>query len=261
MSARATQIDPEVRKILYGVEWTHNIAKLTSGQLERALYVKVNKVLESLGGKWDKKAKGHIFANGSADDLEMVINQGFYVVGGEKKELQQFFTPNALADEVVGLLEADPSHSFLEPSAGDGALLRALERRFPDKSLQLNVTAVELSNKLCAGLRAGYPAVSIVEGDFLGWEPDRLFDRILMNPPFTKQRDLRHVKRAFSMLAPHGRLVAITAPGWLFRTDKRSVEFNQLVEDHGMFTPVAPGTFKEAGTNIATEIVILRGVG
>ena len=45
------------------------------------------------------------------------------------------------------------------------------------------------------------------------------FDRVVMNPPFCRGRDLDHVRHALRFVAPGGRLVAIMSAGVAFRED------------------------------------------
>jgi hypothetical protein len=42
-------------------------------QLERKLYESVNKALVALGGKWNKKAKAHLFDHNPTDDIEAAL--------------------------------------------------------------------------------------------------------------------------------------------------------------------------------------------
>ena len=256
MSTRVIKIDPDVQKVLSGVEWNGDLATITSGQLERKLYEKVNKVLTSLGGKWNRQLKGHTFPlTASQNDLEDLIEQGFYVAGGAKNVLQQFFTPDTLADEVVQRLEPiTTKQAFLEPSVGNGALVRALERRL-GSAKDLDLTTVELSSSLIPALTD----YNVVNTDFITWGPGpKFFDRIPMNPPFSGQQDIDHVLRAYSFLAPGGKLVSIMSPGWTFRTNKKSLAFKSFVREHGTWDEVPEGTFKESGTNIRTVIVTLE---
>ena len=63
-----------------------NILYLPDRQLERADYMAVNKVLEELGGKWNRKSKGHIFDHCPEDEIETVILTG--EITDKKKEFQ-----------------------------------------------------------------------------------------------------------------------------------------------------------------------------
>ena len=50
-----------------------NLLYLPSVQLDRKTYTEVNKVLENMGGKWNQKAKAHVFAKDD-DVAEMLEN-------------------------------------------------------------------------------------------------------------------------------------------------------------------------------------------
>lgn len=93
----------------------------------------------------------------------------------------------------------------LEPSAGRGDIADRLKER------ARKVIVVEPHPMLAALLRSkGHdPRVC----SFEQFEPDEAFDKILMNPPFAQGLDMLHVRRAFSMLAPNGTLVALMNAG------------------------------------------------
>jgi 16S rRNA G1207 methylase RsmC len=84
-----------------------------------------------------------------------------------------------------------------------------------------------------------------------------LYDRILMNPPFSKQQDIDHVLHAWKFLKPGGRLVAIMSGGTDYRTNKKAVAFQNLVAEHGHIEPLPEGSFEESGTGVNTVLVVL----
>ena len=53
-----------------------NVLFLPEGQLDRAVYNDVNKVLTALGGKWNRKEKGHVFDYDPEEALETAIMTG-----------------------------------------------------------------------------------------------------------------------------------------------------------------------------------------
>lgn len=157
---------------------------------------------------------------------------------------QLFPTPPELAARVVELADISPGHRVLEPSAGTGNLMKAIGPA-PDK------VAVEIDPDLvrvlaCGGAGSGS---HIIEGDFLecGEELGR-FDRVVMNPPFTRGSDVRHITHARGFLKPGGRLVALCANGPRQRA--------KLMPEASQWIDLPPGSFKSEGTNVAAAIVI-----
>ncbi|MDQ0672919.1 putative RNA methylase [Pseudarthrobacter siccitolerans] len=224
---------------------------LPQGQLTRQLYVEINKILETIGGKWDRKSGSHIFSSDPEAALEQALDSG-RLAGGvvDEKKLYQFYeTPQGLAQRVVEEAAIEPGMSVLEPSAGRGALLEPLDQSAVD------LTCVEIDSKHSTYLSES--GISCINQDFVNWMPDRTYDRIIMNPPFTRQQDVDHVSKAFQLLKPAGRLVAITSPGWQFRDNRKSTAFRELVDKHGWYEDIPEGTFKTSGTMIRTVLVVL----
>lgn len=248
-----TQIDASVLEILSTGAVEGNVFKLTCGQLDRKQYEAVNKVLDILGGKWNRRAGGHVFElTDAAEAIDQAILTG--EVGG-KNPLEFFETPLGLARQMVDLAEMDDSMAILEPSAGNGAIIDAIP-----EAMWGMVTAVELDARRWAYLENRYPCACI-NADFLAWEPSRPFDCILMNPPFSKGQDVAHVARACSLLAPGGRLVAIMSSGITFRQERRYQEFRALLDKRASWIiPNPEGSFKQSGTGVNTVTVVIDGV-
>ena len=157
---------------------------------------------------------------------------------------QLFPTPPQLAERMVELADIRPGHSVLEPSAGTGNLLAAMPNVRPNGT----VTAVEINQALAEALRE--TADNTRCADFLECNGDLgTFDRILMNPPFERGADIRHIKHALQMLKPGGRLVAICANG------PRQREALQSLATQWHDLPA--GTFKEAGTGVNTALIVV----
>ena len=102
---------------------------------------------------------------------------------------------------------------ILEPSAGTGNLAKPLA-----ETGNL-VDCVEYQPELANELRRRdlYNAVHCF--DFLAWQPDpeNLYDKVVMNPPFDRERDIDHVMHALKFLKPDGKLVAVMSAGTCFR--------------------------------------------
>src|SRR5258706_472769 len=89
-------------------------------QLARPLYLEVNKILEAIGGAWNRCARAHVFTVDPSDALEQIVVDGAFV--DVKKELNFFETPARLARDLVALAAISPGHRVLEPSAGRGRI-------------------------------------------------------------------------------------------------------------------------------------------
>jgi adenine-specific DNA methylase len=99
----------------------------------------------------------------------------------EIKRRGGYYTPEALA-AVLAEWVAPAGPRLLEPSCGDGAILRLL----PGGA---DVTAVELVPEEAAAARRAAPRATVLDGDFFDWfGPDRAgrFDGVAGNPPFIR---------------------------------------------------------------------------
>lgn len=222
-----------------------NRVTLPEGQLDRATYVDVNKVLTALGGKWNRSVGAHVFPEPVEGKLAAALGAGRTVV----QNFGYFPTPPALVDRLLELAEVQPSHTVLEPSAGRGAIA--------DRIACEHLILVEIQPANCAALRAAghHP----VEGDFLTVSLPAPFDRVVMNPPFERGQDIEHVTHAFSLLADGGRLVAVMSSGAMQRSDRKAAAFQTLFADaNGYYEQNPAGSFKESGTNVNTITVVLE---
>jgi methylase of polypeptide subunit release factors len=155
-----------------------------------------------------------------------------------------FPTPPALAERVVELAEISGRMTVLEPSAGTGNLIRAVLAAAPDARL----TAVEIEWNLAFHLQGQFGTVDVRNEDFLKANPGK-FDRIVMNPPFQRGTDVKHVRHAATMLAPGGRLVSIVAAGpW---------QRKQLGPIATQWIDLPAGSFRSEGTNVAAAIAVI----
>lgn len=223
-----------------------NIVYLPLGQLDRKTYMAVNKCLEAIGGKWNRKEKGHIFKDYPVDIFENLLLTG--EVEDIKKEFQFFETPKELAKQMIEMAELKEGDDILEPSAGQGAI--ADEIKIGD--LFVN----ELNKKNYKVLLEKYKQAT--NYDFMESRLG-LFDKIIMNPPFSKQQDVDHILRAFDHLKTSGIFVSIVSESPFFRENKKSVKFRKFLEDNNAELIKNPeGTFKESGTMVNTRIIKIK---
>lgn len=237
---------PEVDDVLRRSTITGNQLVLPSGQLDRKLYESVNKVLVNAGGKWSRSAKAHIFSGDPLTKLGLVLETGVSV--DEKKKFQAFFTPEPLARRVAEMADV-AGCSVLEPSCGEGSLADACICEGA-----ASVHCIDINPEFAA--KVSEQGFDVVVADFLTIPaPDtdeKKFDRVVMNPPFTKKQDIKHVKHALGFLKPDGVLVSVILP-------HRDETLAELFSDYVWIVEDVPaGTFKESGTSIATRILTIR---
>ncbi len=241
------RVDDAVLEVLSRADTNGNALTLI-GQLDRAMYTKVNKVLEAAGGKWDRKAKAHLFDKEARERVDEIILTGEVEV--PKDEFNYFPSPSAVVSRLVEL--ADPSGLLvLEPSAGQGAIACACV----DAGAAVDCIELMEENHQ-ALLRAGL--MKVTTADFLSVTPEPKYDRVVMNPPFAKQQDIKHVLHALKFLKPDGLLVSVMASSVTFRDNKLTQDFRDLIRERGGDIEALPeAAFKASGTMVRTVIVTI----
>lgn len=161
---------------------------------------------------------------------------------------QLFPTPKEIAERMIEEAQIEPGMCVLEPSAGTGNLVRAIV-----DTVDTEVLAYEINQGLCSHLVQTFPSWKLQvrckdfleETDFMGQYP-----RVVMNPPFEKGADIKHIRHAMKFLAPGGRLVALCAAG------SRQREFAS--EIGATFDVLPAGSFKEQGTNVNVAMIVAQ---
>ncbi len=161
-----------------------------------------------------------------------------------------FQTPESLATRVVSLLSDGRSLGrTLEPSAGLGRLYRAVRAVDTD----CPVTLVDNSPECCRELYIATETdqnVTLFQADFLSCDRLGMFDSIVMNPPFKMGTDCKHILRALTLLNPGGRLVSLCAAG-----PRQREKLGRIASE---WIDLPSGSFREAGTNVESAIVIFN---
>ena len=188
----------------------------------------------------------------------------------EQLRYQQFSTPLPLAYAALQAAAIRPGDVVLEPSAGTGMLAVMAQCALGTqaaRSLHLNEIAATR-----AGLLSGlFPGVSITRHN-----AETIRDRmpelrptvVLMNPPFSASpgvdrvrhdADLRHIRSAFSMLPPGGRLVAISSSHCVPGDAAWQDAFSSLDPPaHVAFTaPIDGRVYARRGTTFDTRLTVL----
>jgi len=253
------QIDESVWYVLRNAWCDGNVLKLPPEQLDRTVYEGVNEVVTRLGGKWKGgKTKGHVFAfYAPAPLLASVQATG---IMPPKNPTAFFPTPASLVDDMIRAADIhDWSEArYCEPNGGTGAIADAIRAAAPNATLDvceiLDLNRAVLESK-------GY---AITAEDFLAWNPSRVYDAIIMNPPFAAKDDatawLTHLLHAWSLLKCGGKLVCI-APSSLRFNDSAAIRAaRDLILQHGGMGALPAGTFKVSGTMAATEFITMHNV-
>lgn len=242
------KISQDVMQVLDRAEVSGNKLVLT-GTLDRKLYQDVNKVLEAIGGKWNRGAKAHLFEMPVADVLEPIMETGEY--SRTKQDFGQFDSPDDVVARVIQLAQIEPGMLVLEPSAGIGNIAYAAE------AAGGKVTAIEIDAARCAKL-TGRANLSAHQHDFLQQNTTPHFDRVVMNPPFAKQADIDHVLHAFKCLKANGLLVSVMSASVMFRDNAKTKVFRAFVEERGgSFERLPDASFAQSGTAVHTCIVTI----
>ena len=188
----------------------------------------------------------------------------------EQLKYQQFSTPLPLAYAALQAAMVRPGDVVLEPSAGTGMLAVMAQLALGNGAagaLHLNEIAA-----VRAGLLAGlFPGCTVT-----GHNAESIRDRlpalrptvVLMNPPFSASPgverirhhvDLHHIRSAFSMLPPGGRLVAISSAHCVPGDAAWEDAFSSLDPPaHAVFTaPIDGRAYARRGTTFDTRLTVL----
>lgn len=255
------EISNAVKNILEQGRAESNLYYLPQIQLDRTEYVEINKILELLGGKWNRTKRAHIFS----DEKQVQSILGSLEKGEviDKKKTYQFFeTPKEIAEQMVKLADikyqdynnedisndvATLFQDVIEPSAGHGAICDEIDQQ------RCLFRCTEIDPEKAKVLEEkGYPVACM---DFL--TSDEKADRFIMNPPFTRGQDADHVLHAYKLLRKGGRLVSVMSASVEFNQQKKYAKIRALIEEKGEIIKLPPNSFKESGTNVNCVLIKL----
>ncbi len=127
------------------------------------------------------------------------------------KDLDQYFTSAALAKKLVSWAELSRGQRVLEPSAGDGALVRAMP-------LNVRITAYDIDPEMTARLcLIEHPTLDVRQGDFTKVSLVQPYDVAIMNPPYGEGADGIHVNHALKLAT---RVIALVRANFEFGTGR-----------------------------------------
>ncbi len=236
-------------EILLQSEISDKILFLPNIQLDRKLYQEVARALELIGGKWNSKKKGFVFSQDPTELIASLTADNSNMV----KKFQYFPTPKPIAQKLVALAEISDSHSVLEPSAGQGAIIEAIQSIFSG-----NIDCYELM-EINRKFLAKIEKVSIIGNDFLLHDTGKKYDRVVANPPFSKNQDIDHIMKMWEALNDGGRIVTMASRHWQISSNKKETAFREFLDSvNAEIIEVPAGSFSESGTEISTVILTLN---
>ena len=241
-----------VEEILKHCTLENNILKLPQVQFSKKSYAEAKKWIEEAGGSWQGgKVQGFTFPF-NPKRVFSVLKEGKRC--NLQQDYQFFETPADVADWLVmlagGIHEDD---TVLEPSAGRGALIKAIHRACPS----VMVECYELMPENREFLHT-LNNVILLDEDFTK-DSVGSYTKIIANPPFSGNQDIEHVRLMYDRLEEGGTLAAITSQHWKFASEKKCIDFrNWLKEVHGEVFEISAGEFKESGTSISAMAVVIK---
>jgi hypothetical protein len=165
-----------------------------------------------------------------------------------------FPTPASVIDRMLLLADIRPEMRVLEPSAGRGDLADAIRKAVPEACVEV----IEIASQLRSILeRKGYKLVGC---DFLEFTEGG-YDRVIQNPPFEHFQDIDHVRQAFKVLRPGGRLVSVMCESSFFRSDAKASEFRCWLEQVGGVSEKLPANAfldSDKPTGVNTRLVVIN---
>lgn len=260
-----------------------NIVYLPTEQMSN--YAEVKKVLQNAGAKY--KRNTFVFPKGTS--AKAVVNP---LINGKyrniKKEFQFFQTPKELAEKLVELAEIKRGALVLEPSAGRGAIIEAIQEKHSVAVEDVHIDYYELMPENVKHLEDTNPA-NFIGYDFLSKQenpkPHKKYHNIVANPPFNKNQATTHIQQMYEHLHSGGILVSIADIGWMYATIGKGRSFRHWLDSAGIKSDaewhqfcnightgefersngddiyieiLGAGEFKQSGTNVRTCIIKIK---
>ncbi|MGS2811536.1 hypothetical protein [Nocardia sp. MW-W600-9] len=233
-------------------------------RLSSAEYKKVNKVVEAMGGRWSRRDQAHVFAGDPGEVIAAALANGRTPVTDRQVLDAYFATPDPVARRMVAgegsdIARLEVGAHVLEPSAGDGALVRAVLEANP----HVRVTAVEPDPERAAGI-GGDPRVTVVVATFeqFAMTAVPMFSAVVMNPPFALPDRptvwMDHLYAAWDLLLEGGQLLAIAPGNYVFRTERKFRAMREFIAEHGDHEELPADAFATSGTKVNTVLLRAR---
>lgn len=240
--------DMDIRKI---VNDSKILYVLSANSLTDDEYDEIKPSIEAIGGHWRERYKGFVFSYNPADRLQKLSSEPPVISEYRKWQdsTQYFPTPVSVVKRMLNICEINENTRILEPSAGRGAILDHI----PCGHLQI----IEPDPINCTYLKKkGYKVIPYSFEEAVEEGMIRPYNLVLMNPPFTRQRDIKHILLAYEGLEENGVLVSVMSENSLYYDKPLTINFRLfLKESNAEIIPLPYGSFAESSTYIDTVII------
>ncbi|HHF3227918.1 TPA: PLxRFG domain-containing protein [Vibrio alginolyticus] len=258
--ARWDKVIPKLRQLarsksntVYRVEHINELFK-SQDRLIR-MGIKGDITLRQALREYEQANNGKMSTQKEKTRLQKLTEKIEETVRGNRNAFNDFFpTPEAEVKKLIDLADIKPGMKVLEPSAGMGHIADQIAA-LNGVDLDVGELAFTLSELL---EEKGH---NVVAGDFLEYNAGEIYDRIVMNPPFSNDADIHHINHALTMLKDGGKLVAITSSMAGNRGNTTNKNFRRYLDEVGAEEiNLDAGTFKNSlnPTNVATKIIVIE---
>ncbi|MDW1549198.1 PLxRFG domain-containing protein [Vibrio sp. YT-18] len=258
--ARWDKVIPKLRQLarsksntVYRVEHINELFK-SQDRLIR-MGIKGDITLRQALREYEQANNGKMSTQKEKTRLQKLTEKIEETVRGNRNAFNDFFpTPEAEVKKLIDLADIKPGMKVLEPSAGMGHIADQIAA-LNGVDLDVGELALTLSELL---EEKGH---NVVAGDFLEYDAGEIYDRIVMNPPFSNDADIHHINHALTMLKDGGKLVAITSSMAGNRGNTTNKNFRRYLDEVGAEEiNLDAGTFKNSlnPTNVATKIIVIE---
>ena len=253
-------LTPEQIRILQEGKIEENRFYLQS-QLDRKQYLNINEVLETIGLKWTKWKKAHIIDWLTQEELENAIND--VIETGEVETLKetikkfQFYpTPKEVAKYLIELADIKQWEDVLEPSAWLWDIVSEIDKTNCRDIFMFELDPNKIDELIKIRDNRKWERKYIIDCcDFLNRETMIKVPKIIMNPPFSKSQDVKHILEAYKYLQDWWRIVSVASSAIQTREWKLYDELRALNPE---FIKLPDWSFKESWTMVNSVIVVIN---
>lgn len=175
------------------------------------------------------------------------------------KELQFYNTPIDTVGKLLKLIDFKVEYlDILEPSAGQGGILKILKEKFPNNNYYF-CEFLEYNKDIILN---NIQDVNFICSDFLKIKDytNKKFDLIVANPPFNKNQDIMHFTKMIEICKTGGYIISILSNSWRKKLNQKVVkDFLKILSLHKVeLIDLNKDNFKDIGLNIDTCILKLQ---